>query len=71
MKYGNFVYRVVCKENNEFVIMQLFELDNVLYFISKMPSIPYGQSFERLKTNLDNFVNATKLPIINFKDIKE
>jgi hypothetical protein len=70
MNYGKFVYRVVYKQPNEFIIMQLFELDNELYFISKLPSSPLGHSFEQLKTHMGKFNDALNLPIVDYTTVK-
>jgi hypothetical protein len=51
--------------------MKLYEKNGIYYFVSKMPSIPYGNSLENLKSDVDKFVNAFKKPVLLFENIKE
>ena len=71
MEYGNFEYRVVYDKSQGFCVMKLYEKKGIYYFISKMPSIPYGNSLENLKMDVDKFVDAFKKATINFDTICE
>lgn len=71
MKHGKFVYRVVFNKLNGYCIMQVFEKDGIIYFVSKKPSIPYGNDSVSLKNNLLNYIEAFNMPIINYENIRE
>ncbi len=71
MQYGNFEYRVVHDKSQGYCVMKLYEKNGIYYFVSKMPSIPYGNSLENLKSDVDKFVNAFKKPVLLFENIKE
>jgi hypothetical protein len=51
--------------------MKLYEKKGIYYFISKMPSIPYGNSLENLKGDVEKFTNAFKKPVLLFENIKD
>jgi hypothetical protein len=69
MNYGNFEYRVVFKNSEGYYIMKLFEKDGKYYFISKEPSIPYGNLLENLKADLLSFSNALNKSALDYSEI--
>ena len=71
MKCGNFEYRVVFDKQNGHFVIQLFEKNDIYYFISKLPSVPYGYSLEKLQENINLFMEAMKKPVLLIENIKE
>jgi hypothetical protein len=71
MKPIKFVYRVVFKKSEGYIIYYLHEEDGKYYFISPHPANFYGSSCEDLQRKLKLYEEALKLPAINYEDIKE
>jgi hypothetical protein len=70
MKIAKFVYRVVYKKGDGYYMYYLQEENNKLYFISSHPASFFVNSPQYLDKLVKQYEEATKLPIINFEDIK-
>jgi hypothetical protein len=74
MEYGNYEYRIVIDQLEEYYILQLFELNGVYYFVSKKPQAILGYNLDQLKTNFNMHYQAFEkptLPIDSIKDIHD